>query len=222
MLQQLSTISGKSFKRVLKTESGHILANATSGTPKASIKKMVKRVMPQGWKYGSHTGGRLVTNDIDGNNYHVGIPIKGNGINGSSYVYPIKRWMRRNRWQQYIEEQKVKVKERLLHRGLSASQFYHMANALNLALPKLPPKYIMKPALGKIVKPRIKSYIRGEGSKFEIMMQSKGLKVSKATQAQRILLMKVKGRITNFKTGIRKQLFNDMKFKTSRYPLLWN
>ena len=97
-----------------------------------------------------------------------------------------------------------------------------MANALNIALPKLPPKYIIKPALAKIVKPRIKSYIRGEGSKFEIMMQSKGLKVSKATQAQRILLMKVKGRITNFKTGIRKQLFNDMKFKTSRYPLLWN
>jgi len=221
VLQQLSTITGKSFKRVLETESAHILANATSGTPKAKIKNIAKHVIPQGWKYKQHTGGKLISKR-DGTNFHVGIPIRGDGSNGSKYIYPIKQWMRRNRWNEFVAEQEKKAKEKIALRGLAASQFYHMATALNLGLPKLPPKYIMKPALAKIVKPRIKSYKRGEKSKFEIMMQSKGLKVSKGTQAQRILMMKVKGRITTFKTGIRKQLFNDMKFKTSRYPLLFN
>ena len=222
VLQQLSTITGKSFKRVLETESAHILANALKGTPKANEKKLVKRFMPQGWKYKKYAGGRLVTNWKNGVNFHVGIPIPGEGKNGSKYTYPIKQWMRRNRWSEFITEQEEKVKEQLKKRGLTASQFYYMHKQLKLPLIKKPPKYILNPSLKKIVEPRVKSYQRGEKSKLEILMQSKGLKVSKSNQVQRILMMKVKGRITNFKTGIRKQLFNDMKWKTSRYPLLYN
>jgi hypothetical protein len=220
VLKQLSLITGKSFKKVLESEAGHILANATSGTKKAKLKNIAKQQLPQGWKFKRHTGGKLVTK-YNGTNFHVGIPIRGDGNNGSKYIYPIKQWMRRNRWNEWVAEQEKKAKQKMELRGLAASQFYHMARILNLPLPKKPPKYIMKPALAKIVRPRIKSYKRGEKTKFEIMLQSRGLKVSKGTQAQRVLLMKVKGRITNMKNGLRKQLFDDIKWRTSRYPLLY-
>ena len=216
----LASISGESFKRVIKTEAGHILANATTGTKKASIAKIVKRTIPQGWKYGKHTGGQMVT-EKDGFKYHVGLPIPGQGVNGSDYAFPITRWMRRRSWNEFIFEQEQKVKDRLKNRGLGASQFYHMATMLGLPLPKQPPKYIRKSHLKKIVQPYLKPRIKGEKTAFEIRLESKGLRVSKGVGAQRVLMLKTKGSITNFKNGIKKQLFNDMKFKTSRYPLLF-
>ena len=100
--------------------------------------------------------------------------------------------------------------------------FYYMAQQLKLPVVKKPPKYILNPSIGKIVKPKVNSYMRGKKTKLEVIMQSKGLKISKDVQAQRILLLKTKGRITNFRTGLKKQLFNDIKWRTSRYPLLYN
>ena len=112
VVKQLSKISGKDFETAMKAEAGHILSAAIRKTPKATTKKVVKRTMPQGWKYGAHTGNRLVT-EWKGKKYHVGRPIPGAGKNGGKYAYPATYWMGRTDWNQFIDEQKKKVKERL-------------------------------------------------------------------------------------------------------------
>ena len=83
----------------------------------------MKRLFPQGYHFKKYVGNRMVTNWEDGSNYHVGIPIKGKGKKGSKYVYPITKWLRRNKWQRFLAEQEKKLQKKLGRRGLAASQF---------------------------------------------------------------------------------------------------
>ena len=221
VVKQLSKISGKDFETAMKAEAGHILSAAIRKTPKATTKKVVKRTMPQGWKYGAHTGNRLVT-EWKGKKYHVGRPIPGAGKNGGKYAYPATYWMGRTDWNQFIDEQKKKVKERLAKKGLSASQFYWMSVLLGTPMPKQPPKYIKNSKLGKIVLPFLSPRIAGKKKDRHIIMESKGFKMSARTKAQNKLMAATAARIKFFTKAIRKEFVKDLKgYMPKNYPLLF-
>ena len=232
VVKQLSKISGKDFETAMKAEAGHILAAAIRKTPKATKKKVVKRTMPQGFSYGGGTGGRLVTNWTDGKNYHVGLPIQGGGTTnaapgksekkGGSYIKPYTYWLRRNRWAEFIQQQKEKVKTRTAKKGLSASQFYFMSVLLGAPMPKQPPKYIKNSNLGKIVLPFLSPRVAGSKKSRIIILESKGFKQSIHSAAQHKLMIATAARIKFFVKAMRKEFIQDLKgYMPKNYPLLF-
>lgn len=223
VVQGLQKITGKSFKEVLEAETGMILAGAIRMTPKATAKKIVKRTMPEGHSFRGGVGGRIVTFD-EGKHYHVGEPVLGN--NGR-FKKPYTYWMNkkggsRDRWGKWVAEQKEKTIQRILRRGLSASQFYWMSVLLNIKLAKFPPKYIMNPKNFKILKRFLAPHKGAVGKSYQITMASSGFKMSGRTNAQRVLMIATKAREKFFQRAVKKELVKDMKtFMPKSYPLLF-
>lgn len=224
----LQKITGKSFKEVLEAEAGHILAGAIRNTPKATQPKIVKRTMPEGYAFKKNIGQRKVTWH-EGERFHVGRPVpSGQGKRGGvRYKYPKAKWMGQKgkdngRWARYIAEQEKKTTERILKRGLSASQFYWMGVLLNLRFPKMPAKYIRNPKNAKLVTKFLSPRKGARGKLYEIIMESKGFKMSGRTQAQRKIMMATKSRETFYKRAVKKEFIKDMKtFMPQKYPLLF-
>ena len=117
--------------------------------PKLTVNKVVKYTLPEGVAHRKAIGERKVTNE-DGKIYHVGIPVPLPDDGGRmKYKFPKGRWMgqkgkNNGKFARYIKQQKAKANERILRRGLSASQFYAMSVFLGIKLPKVPPKYVTK------------------------------------------------------------------------------
>jgi hypothetical protein len=228
VVKGLQKITGKSFKEVLEAEAGHILTGAIRLTPKATAKKVTKRTMPEGYAFKNYVGGRKVTWD-EGKRYHVGEPVpSGQGKRGGiRYKYPQAQWMgkkgRNNgRWARYVETQKAKTAERILKRGLSASQFYWMGVLLNIKFPKTPAKYIRDPKHAQKVVKYLSPRKGARGKLYEILMQSKGFKMSKRLQMQSKILRATKSRETFFMRAVKKEFVKDLKtFMPKNYPLLF-
>lgn len=221
VIQSLSRISGRDFESTVKAEAGHILSGAVTSTPKAKIKNIVKYVMPQGIVHRRNTGGKLISKK-NGFNYHVGTPVLGDGINGSKYILPYTKWLGRTKWEEFLSEQRDKFDRRKANRGMGASQFYFMSKMLNIPLPRQPANYLKSSHLRNQVTPFLSPRATGQRRSYEIKLESRGMLVSKGTGAQRILMLKTQGRINNFKRAIKRNLFQEMEYRTSRYPLLFN
>jgi hypothetical protein len=228
VVQGLQKITGKSFKEVLEAEAGHILSSAITRTPKATQKKVVKRTMPEGYSYKTGVGERKVTFE-KGNRFHVGRPVKaGKGSRGGQrYKFPKAQWMGKKgqnngEWARYLEQQKKKTGERILKRGLTASQFYWMGVLLNLKFPKQPPKYIKNPRHAQKVMKFLKPRKGGRGSLYEILLQTKGFKMNRRLRVQPRLLLATKAREQFYKRAVRKEFIKDIKtFMPKNYPLLF-
>lgn len=224
----LQKITGKSFKEVLQAEAGHILTGAIRNTPKATAKKVVKRTMPEGYAFKKHIGERKVTWH-EGERFHVGRPVpSGQGKRGGvRYKFPKAKWMGQKgkdngRWARYIAEQEKKTTERILKRGLSASQFYWMGVLLNLRFPKMPAKYIRNPKHAKFVTKFLSPRKGARGKLYEIIMESKGFKMSGRTQAQMRIMSATKSRQTFYRREVQKKFLKNIKTNMPKnYPLLF-
>lgn len=227
-IKGLQKITGKSFEEVLKAEAGMVLNSAIRTTPKATVKKIVRYTMPEMIKHKGGVGNRVVTYK-DGKKYHVGIPVgAGKGKRGGQlYRKPYTYWMnsptRRGRWEDFIKEQKEKVKRRTARKGLSAGQFAVMAAFLDIKLPKPPAKYLTSPTVERIAKPHILgSYKRGKDKAFTINLESKGLRASSGSGASGKLMNATKARAAFFKKAVNKGWIQDIKkFMPKSYPLLF-
>lgn len=228
VIKSLSKITGLGFEKTIKAEAGAILQNALKNTPKATRKKIIKYTLPQGYAYGFGTGGRIVTHR-KGKVYHAGIPIEGaiGKRGGQKYLKPYTYWMnKRNKggeWESFLQEQKEKAKRRAARRGMSAAQFALMGTILGIRLPKPIPKYIANPEHERVLKPHIMgSYARGERSKFQINLESKGLRLTKGSGANKKLSLAVQARVTFFRRAVEKGWIDDIKkFMPKNYPLLF-
>ncbi len=226
VVKNLQQITGKTFREVVDAEAGHILRNAVDRVPKMTIAKVVKYTLPEGVSYRKATGERKVTIDDDGKLYHVGKPVLETG--STKYKYPKGRWMgqkgkNNKRFARYIQKQKAKAKERILRKGLSASQFYAMSVALNLPMPKKPPAYITKASHYQIVKKFIGNSKRvGVGSIYQLSLGSKGLRFSRPTRAQANLTNSLNRRKKFFIDRIQGRTPKALKkFMPKNYPLLF-
>lgn len=223
-IKSLQKISGKSFQDVLKAEAGHILRTAINYTPKATEKKIVKRLFPQGMTFGKSPGHRVVTNWKDGKKYHVAPPVPGSPSKKnkySKYALPYKYWLGQANWVDFIGEQMEKIAAAMNQRGLAASQFYFMSVLLNIPLPTQPPKYIKSQKNKKRATQHIKPVIKGSGKGLKIILESRGLEVSKHTRAQNRLMAATASRIKNFQKAVHKDWINEVKYRTRNYPLLF-
>lgn len=232
VVKNLQQITGKSFKQVVDAEAGHILRNAVDKVPKLTTAKVVKYTLPEGVTYKKGTGKRLITIDDDGKLYHVGKPIVDTMASAHSsglvYKYPKGRWMgqkgkNNKRFAKYIQKQKAKANERILRKGLSASQFYAMSVALNLPLPKKLPAYITKASHYQIVKKFLGNSKRvGVGSIYQLSLGSSGLKFSRPTRAQANLTNSLNRRKKFFIDRIQGRTPKALKkFMPKNYPLLF-
>lgn len=225
VVKNLQRITGKSFREVVDAEAGHILRNSVDKVPKMTTAKVVKYTLPEGVTYRKATGERKITIDDDGKLYHVGRPVQ-DGFGG--YKYPKGRWMgqkgkNNKRFARYIQKQKAKAKERILRKGLSASQFYAMSVALNLPMPKKLPAYITKASHYKIVKKFIGNSKRvGVGSLYQLSLGSNGLRFSRPTRAQANLTNSLNRRKKFFIDRIQGRSPKALKkFMPKNYPLLF-
>lgn len=232
VVKNLQQITGKTFREVVDAEAGHILRNTIDKIPKATTAKIIKYTLPEGINYKRGTGGRKVTIDDDGKLYHVGKPvidtISTAHSSGTKYKYPKGRWMgqkgkNNKRFARYVQKQKAKATERILRKGLSASQFYAISVALNLPLPKKPPAYITKASHYQIIKKFIgNSNRKGFGSIYQLALGSKGLRFSRPTRAQANLTNSVNRRKKFFIDRIQGRTPKALKkFMPKNYPLLF-
>ena len=130
---------------------------------------------------------------------------------------------KKGEWESFLKEQKEKAKRRAARRGMSAAQFALIATILDIDLPKPPPAYITKPAHEKILKPHVLgSYAKGEGYKYEINLESKGLRATSGSGANKKLSYAVQARVEFFKRAVNKGWIDDIKkFMPKNYPLLF-
>lgn len=224
----LQKVTGKKFGEILQAEAGMMLNSAIRKTPKATVKKIVKWTMPEGIKLRGGVGKRVVTYE-DGKHYHVGIPVRaGQGKRGGQlYSKPYTYWMNtpnnRSKWDDYVKGQKEKVKRRVARRGMSAGQFAVMAAFLDLKLPKQPAKYLRSPTVERLVKPHIMgSYKRGKKLDYTVNLESKGLKATRGSGANRFLIDAAQARAKVFKQAVNKGWIKDIKkYMPKAYPLLF-
>lgn len=231
VVKNLQRITGKSFKEVVDAEAGHILRNAVDKVPKMTTAKVVKYTLPEGVTYRKATGERKIAIEDDGKLYHVGRPVLdtiSSAHGGQKYKYPAGRWMgqkgkNNKRYAKYIQKQKAKARERILRKGLSASQFYAMSVALNLPLPKKLPGYITKASHYQIVKKFLGNSKRiGVGSLYQLSLGSSGLRFSRPTRAQANLTNSLNRRKKFFIDRIQGRTPKALKkFMPKNYPLLF-
>ena len=209
IIRELMKISGKSFKKVILAEGGHVLAGAMRGTRTANIKRIVTHQMPIGQKFNRYVGekefGKL------GSNWHS-----------------LKARHPPQRWQELINNRENRTEKILGNRGITASQFFIMSKMLKIKLPKLPAKAVQNSSHNKIkrfLKPRKKGF----GSMYSLIFESNikgsswtGKKPSKFKSAKYVLTNKVAGRTKMYSRAINKQFLKEIKFRTKNYPLLFS
>jgi len=210
VVKELMKISGKSFQDVIKAEAGHILGGAMNGTRVGNKGKIIKHQMPFGYKYQRTTGEKLF------------------GKIGNQWHY-LNRKHSNDKWQELLGNRQKRTDKALENRGITASQFYHMAKILKIKLPR-PPK---NQAIANPSHSKIKRFIDAveqnkSKNKYLLIFESNakgnswiGGKGKKFKSAGYVLQSKVAGRSKMFAQAIRKEFLNDIKFRTKNYPLLF-
>jgi hypothetical protein len=229
VVRGLQKVTGLSFKEIIEAEAGHILQGAIKNTRSADIKKIVRRTMPEGVAYRGAVGERKVQVGEDGHTYHVGIPVvSGRGIYGGfKFAYPKKRWVgqkgnkKKGAWKKLLTTQRKKTTARALRRGLSASQFFWMAQLLKIKLAKQPARYISKSSHLSTLKHFLRPKKGKKGLAYEVTLKSTGFKMSKVMKAQATLEYFVKVRKHFFLEGTRRHFGKNVnKYISQKYPLL--
>lgn len=249
VVKGLSKITGRGFKKTLRSELGHIFVGAIKKTPIATSKKIAKWTLPEGVKSRYGVGGRVVTYH-DGKYKHAGqlvlASVGPRGGNVFAKPYPKRKgsltrlqrkksgqaWISKYRgggsdggWAKFVKEQKEKTKERVARKGMTAGTFYWMASRGKIQFPRKPKafKEISSNAVRKLVHPTTRAVESGTGFKYTMMVESQGLKVAKVHSLQYKLTGQIGSRIKFFKTNMRRGFLKDMKkFMPKNYPLLVN
>ena len=212
VVKGLSKISGASFADVIKAEAGHILSNAMSRTKKGSVPKVVKYFMPVNQKYLRSTGKKEA------------FTIKQGQFGAErEKTYRLRYKIPNDIWNHILTWGKDRTKKRSSKIGMSAAQWAVIAKQLGIVLPKKTPRNVSKFLNNNqgFLSSYVAANARGKKKSYTIEFETR-LKKNKFTGAGRAIRNSVKGRITNFTNAIKKDLFKDMKFRTSRYPLLFS
>lgn len=141
--------------------------------------------------------------------------------------YSGQAWMRRPRWEQFVEESNIKTFARVANRGMTAAQFGFMADMLGIKIVKNRPSYLqtehLRNKLKSFLKPKyLNSGAQKLGFKTQIILESKGLKQTARLGAGQILVRQVNARTKFFRKAVNRGWINDIKkFMPKNYPLLF-
>ena len=209
IVRELMKMSGKTFREVIRAETGQVLSGAMNATKVGSKKKIIEHQMPIGMKYQRATGQK-----------------KFGKINGRFYYLGGRQ--RNENYSQLIENRQRRTDSGLQNRGLAASQFYLMSKMLNLKLPRPPRNQaIVNQSHNKFRKFLSPKEINNSKDDYTIVLESNTKANTwtgggKFKSAGLTLQNKVSGRAKMFTQAIRKEFIKDIKFRTKNYPLLFS
>lgn len=141
--------------------------------------------------------------------------------------FPKQAWMRRQRWEEFVQESNIKTFARVANRGMTAAQFGFMADMLGIKITKNRPGYLqtehLRNKLKAFLTPKYQnSEAQRLGFKTQIILESKGLKQTARTGAGQTLVRQVNARARFFQKAVKKGWINDIKkFMPKNYPLLF-
>ena len=136
--------------------------------------------------------------------------------------YPNQAWMGRAKWNEFVEESRIKTIAKVANRGMSAAQFGFMADMLGIKIveKRNRPKYLKTAHLREKLTPFLMP--RFESVQTVIVLESKGLKQTARTGAGAKLAKAAKGRVNLYKRAVKKDWIQDIKtFMPKNYPLMF-
>ncbi len=231
----LSRMSGKDFEVVVKAEVGHVFKGAIQMLPTSMAKKIVRRTMPEGYKYKGGTGNRKVTRIASmTRNFHAGQLRKaGTGPRGGQkYEFPKKAWMNSKApagvgsggWEAFVNLQKKKTNERIANIGTTAGIIYYMGKKGNIKFPGTVKgeKKIVKGNARKNVINKVAGRGQGKQREYVFTAESDGLKMAGVNGIQKVLNIATGKRAKFFVDNVNKGFINDIKkFMPKNYPLIF-
>ena len=212
VVKELSKITGLSFRKIIRAEGGHVLSGAMNATRVGSKKKIIEHQMPINFKYERNKGKKEF------------------GKIGEQWNYLGGRFSDQ-KWGELLGNRTKRTDRALENRGVSASQFYIMANLLKIKLPR-PPK---NQAITRSSHRKIRRFLRPReerkmsNRKYQLIFDTK-IKGNRWTgsrgkrkfkSAGFLLTSKTKARANLFSRAVRKGFLNDIKFRTRYYPLIF-
>ena len=128
-------------------------------------------------------------------------------------------------FQALLQEYERRTDSKLKYRGLGASQFYFMAEQLGIQMTGRikQKKIVSSKVLGAKIKPflQTKKFQRPKFM-YSIRAGSAGLRQSRHSNAQRVLMLSTKARINFFKKAVKNEWTKDLKkYMPKNYPLLF-
>lgn len=158
---------------------------------------------------------------------------------GAIYRHPYHKYYKKTRGQKWINNSKdgkgkfqalmseyeKRTQSKLKYRGISAGQFYFMAKTIGIPMTGRikSEKLISRNEIGQKLKPFLQSKrFNRPRFMYSIRVGSSGVRQSARTNAQRVLMLSTRARITNFKRAVKKEWTKDLKtYMPKNYPLLF-
>lgn len=215
-LHELSRLTGKDFKTVVRHETGKIMQMALSRTPAAKAKDIKAGV--ENWEFITASADLYAPKTPrDAGRYQGFVPQKGGkGI-------PRVVYYKGNRYPQALWSQLMQIKERkiqrlLMARGLLKKSWIQVCHRMGVEIGNTP-AYVAGATTPKGDYPEdARGGERGEGSKFSFWGEIDRIYDQRIIRA---LSSAMRGRVNYFKTNLRKGVFLKGKEIARRYPGLY-
>jgi hypothetical protein len=214
VIKELSRISGKSFKEIIRLEAGEILhaASKSKMTKLGSIKNIAENWLPLTVNWGGYVGKK----------YAYTLKAGEAGVEKNT-TYLLRHKIKPSVWEYIKNKQLDSVKERGARVGMNKGQFLAMSKLLGLRSSKPFPqeaKSFYNKRKNTISK-RVYALERGKGKKYEIEVGSYLSELFKYAGSGKALKNTVRNRYNKFKRAMTKGTLNEVKKRTRAYPLIF-
>jgi hypothetical protein len=224
-LRELQRISGKDFETVMKAELGAALAGATRNTIKAtkqSIQRNEDRRRAAVYKFDyagpqSRTGKAYSATEAAQLQKRAAKRRGGRGSGYMLYYHQDHRYPD-NIWQGIKEQRKKRVQEKLEARGLAASMFVKIGEALGIEVNA--PAYLRKAAHHKKGEMRelIQVMSKGSGKSYEVGFVNNLTRLNKWAKAGMAFRKALNARANFFSRAVKLAASGKIKKTLDRYP----